>query len=79
MTATALARRVFVGSIIQPDENEQPSSAYKDITSANDHLHTVLNALLKERSGQPLTETEKRLVEQHIAAKRWQLEHQKKF
>lgn len=68
------APRVFVGEIIQPDKQPTPLT-YKDIASANNHLHKVINALLKERSGQPLTESENHLIGLHIAAKQWQLRH----
>lgn len=67
----------FVGSIIQADKEPAPST-YKDIASANEHLHKVINALLKERSGQPLTDKEKHLIGLHIAAKQWQLRHTNK-
>lgn len=75
-TSNTLARRVFIGEIVQPDE--PPKKSYQDIASANDHLHKVLNALLKERSGQPLTEAETRLIGLHVAAKHWQLKHSHK-
>jgi len=78
-TASALARRVFVGSIIDPDAApEPPPSSYKDILQQNEHLRNLVNALLKERTGQHLNRDEQRLIDQHIAARRWQLEHEKK-
>lgn len=71
-----LNSRAVVGTLVMPDDS-QPSTpkSYRDIADANDHLHQVLKALIKERSGQPLTETERRLIDLHIAAQRWQLEH----
>lgn len=78
MTAqTALARRqAFFGTIIQDDKDKSPES-YRDIADANNHLHKVVNALLKERTGQPLSREEEQLITECVAAKRWQLEHTK--
>lgn len=70
------SHRPFIGTIVMADTTQETDPAsYKDVTGANDHLHKVLKALIKERSGQPLTETERRLIDLHIAAQKWQLEH----
>lgn len=71
-------QRTFVGTVIQQPTDQPAHPTYKDIAAANDHLHDVLNALLKERSGQQLTEAEGQLVAQHVVAKHWQLEHTNK-
>lgn len=63
--------------IVMPDESQTPerNKAFRHIADANDTLRKVLKALLKERSGQTLTDTERHLIDQHIAAQKWQLEH----
>lgn len=71
---SALARRVFVGTVIQPDQEPAPET-YKETTRTNEHLHRVIKAQLKERSGQPLTPIERNLIETYEAAKRWELGH----
>ena len=71
------APRVFVGTIHSPEDQPTPAT-YRVIATANDHLHKVLNALLKERSGQPLTEAETSLISLHVAAKLWELKHTNK-
>jgi len=79
MTASTLAQRqVFFGTVIQTDAPEPLPASYKDIADANDHLHKVVKALLKERTGQHLTRDEQKLIDECVAAKRWQLEHEKK-
>ena len=80
MTTSALTRRVFTGTVIQPDTPPvtPANSPYHEIASANDHLHNVIKALLKERSGQPLTSGEAELIKLHIAAQQWQLRHTNK-
>lgn len=68
--------RPFIGTIVMANDSQETNRAsYRDVADANDTLHKVLKALLKERSGQPLTETERCLIDQHIAAQKWQLEH----
>ena len=74
---TCIPPRVFGGTIIEP-VTERGDRAYRDIASSNTHLHKVVNALLKERSGQPLTAEETNLIGLTIAAKLWQLKHQHK-
>lgn len=69
----SLARRVHFGDIIQP-ESTSDQSIPNDIVLSINHLHEVINALLKERSGQPLTDREKELIQMHLISKRWQLE-----
>lgn len=73
---SGLARRVFVSTIIQPDK-EHPPASYKHIADANDHLHEVINALLKERSGQSLTAKEQERINNCVAMKRWKLKQER--
>lgn len=78
MTASLVPTRRFAASlIVMPDDSQSPQrdEAFRDIADANDHLHRVLEALLKERSGQPLTSAERQAIDLHIAAQKWQLEH----
>lgn len=67
----SLARRVLIGTIIQPEDAPAPQPA-KDIMLALDHSHKVINALLKERSGQKLTASEEQIINACVAAKIWQ-------
>lgn len=70
--------RAFVGEIIQAPAEAPVDPAYRNIAAANDHLHRVINALLKERSGQPLTSQEQSLIDTCAASKGWQLQHTNK-
>ena len=78
ISSSLVRRQVFIGTVLQTEVPEPPPSSYKDIADANDHLHKVLNALLKERTGQHLTRDEQKLIDECVASKRWQLEHTKK-
>ena len=70
--------RAFIGEIIQPAADASQDPAYREIVATDAHLRKVINTLLKERSGQPLTEKEKSLINLHIAAKQWQLNNTNK-
>ena len=70
--------RAFAGKVIEIPADANVDPAYREIIASNTHLHKVIDALLKERSGQLLTEKEKNLIGLHIAAKQWQLRHTNK-
>lgn len=74
MTLQIQPPHAYTGEVIQPTAD----STRCDLAVANDHLHKVIKALLKERSGLPLTPKETRHIGLYVAAQLWQLQHTNK-